>query len=72
MPINFPIPLQPLSVEEFDEIDFRVVGHAFASQNCLGRLCEESVYQLDLQAGLRALQWINLNHGIVEFVTLRR
>ena len=54
MPINFPIQLRPLSASEFDEIDFRVMGHAFASQNCLGRLCEESAYQLDMQARLQA------------------
>jgi len=31
-----------------------VMGHAFASQNELGRLCEEGIYQSDLQARLLA------------------
>ena len=53
MPIHFPIALKSLTAEEFDKIDFRVMGHAFASQNCLGRLCEESAYQLDLEARLQ-------------------
>ncbi len=35
-------------------MDYRVMGHAFASQNELGRLCEEGVYQRDLQARLLA------------------
>ena len=54
MPISCPITVRHLSPEEFDELDYRVMGHAFASQNELGRLCEEGVYQLDLQARLLA------------------
>ncbi|TXT19587.1 MAG: Uncharacterized protein FD138_4320 [Planctomycetota bacterium] len=54
MPITCPVRLRQLSPGEFDELDFRVMGHAFASQNELGRLCEEGVYQCDLQARLLA------------------
>jgi GxxExxY protein len=43
-----------LTEEEFEERDYRIMGHAFASQNRLGRLCEEGVYQRDLQARLLA------------------
>ncbi len=54
MPISCPIKVRHLTSEEFNERDFRVMKHAFASQNELGRLCEEGVYQLDLQARLLA------------------
>ena len=54
MPISSPIKMRHLTPEEFNERDFRVMKHAFASQNELGRLCEEGVYQLDLQARLLA------------------
>ena len=43
-----------LSADEFEEIDYRVMGHAYASQNELGRLCDESAYEADLQARLLA------------------
>lgn len=54
MPISCSVKLRHLTPGEFDELDFRVMGHAFASQNDLGRLCEEGVYQRDLQARLLA------------------
>ncbi len=54
MPISCPIGLRSLSAEEFEEVDYRVMGHAFACQNELGRLCEEAIYQRDLQARLLA------------------
>lgn len=54
MPITCPVSLRHLTPGEFDELDFRVMGHAFASQNELGRLCEEGIYQRDLQARLVA------------------
>jgi GxxExxY protein len=43
-----------LSADEFEEIDYRVMGHAYASQNELGRLCDECAYEADLQARLLA------------------
>lgn len=54
MPITCPLFIPSLTPDEFDELDYRVMGCAFASQNELGRLCEEGVYQRDLQARLRA------------------
>ena len=54
MPINCALDIGPLTPEKFQEMDYRVMGHAFASQNRLGRLCEEGAYQRDLQARLLA------------------
>jgi len=54
MPVTCPLAIRGLTAAEFDKIDFRVMGQAFASQNELGRLCEEGIYQRDLQARLLA------------------
>ena len=54
MPIHCPIPIGPLSKEEFEAVDSLVMRCAYASQNSLGRLCEEQVYENDLAARLRA------------------
>ena len=54
MPIHCPITLPCLSADEFEELDFRVMGHAYASQNELGRLCDECAYEADLKARLLA------------------
>lgn len=54
MPIKCPLDLQPLTQEEFGELDYRVMGHAFACQNELGRLCEEDAYQRDMKTRLLA------------------
>ncbi len=54
MPISCPLAVNSLTAEQFDELDYHVMGHAFASQNQLGRLCEEAAYQRDLQARLLA------------------
>ena len=54
MPINCPLDIRPLTPERFQELDYRVMGHAFSSHNRLGRLCEEDAYQRDLQARLLA------------------
>ena len=45
MPIHCPIQIRALSAEEFEERDYRVMGHAYGSQNELGRLCDERVYE---------------------------
>lgn len=55
MPIRCALSLRPISDAEFDEIDRAVMGCAFASQNRLGRLCEEQVYENDVAARLRSL-----------------
>lgn len=36
MPINTPFPLVPIEQTKFAELDYDVMGHAFASQNELG------------------------------------
>jgi GxxExxY protein len=54
MPIHCPIPIAPLSKADVEAIDSVVMNCAYASQNLLGRLCEERVYENDLAARLRA------------------
>ena len=54
MPVHCRIRIRALSVKEFKAIDYRLMSHAFASQNELGRLCDESVYQTDLAARMAA------------------
>lgn len=54
MPIIAPFALSPVGQEEFAELDYRVMRAAFDSQNQLGRLCEEAIYQNDLAARLTA------------------
>jgi GxxExxY protein len=41
-----------LSADEFEQLDYRVMGHAYASQNELGRLCDECAYEADLKTRL--------------------
>jgi GxxExxY protein len=54
MPIHYPVKIKPLNPAEFEQIDYRVMGHAYASQNDLGRLCDECAYHADLKARLTA------------------
>jgi GxxExxY protein len=54
MPIHCPIKIASLSADEFEQLDYRVMGHAYASQNELGRLCDECAYEADLKARLLA------------------
>jgi GxxExxY protein len=54
MPIHCPLTIKQLSAAEFEEIDYRVMGHAYSSQNDLGRLCDECAYHADLKARLLA------------------
>lgn len=54
MPITCHASIRVLTLEDFKRLDHEVMRHAFASQNELGRLCEEAVYQADLAARLRA------------------
>ncbi len=51
--IHCPIPFNRLSRVEFDELSHQIMIHAFASQNELGRLCDEQVYQNDIALRLR-------------------
>lgn len=54
MPIHCPIQIKCLDAAAFEALDYRVMGHAYASQNELGRLCDECAYQADLKARLLA------------------
>ena len=54
MPIHCPVQISSLDSTAFEALDFRVMGHAYASQNELGRLCDECAYQADLKARLLA------------------
>ena len=54
MPIHCPVKIASLSADEFEQLDYRVMGHAYASQNELGRLCDECAYEADLKARLLA------------------
>jgi hypothetical protein len=54
MPILHNAPVRFLTDAQFDELDEVVMRCAYASQNKLGRLCEEAVYENDLAARLRA------------------
>lgn len=54
MSIRCPLQLRPLPDEAFEAIDRRVMACCYASQNTLGRLCDERVYQNDVAARLRA------------------
>jgi GxxExxY protein len=61
MPIHCPVNIACLSADEFEKLDYRMMGHAYASQNELGRLCDECIYEADLKArlladGFRAVQ----------------
>lgn len=54
MPVTCPIQLRVLSEREFKDLDYRVMSHAFAAQNEMGRLCDEDIYQRDLAARVEA------------------
>lgn len=54
MPIHCPITIKCLTATEFEKLDYRVMGHAHASQNELGRLCDECAYHADMKARLLA------------------
>jgi GxxExxY protein len=53
MPVQCSIAIAPLSTEEFRELDYQVMRHAFDSQNDLGRLADERIYQADLATRLQ-------------------
>lgn len=52
MPITCPANLKPLSTEDFGQLDYSVMAHAFASHNELGRLADEVIYQGDFASRL--------------------
>jgi GxxExxY protein len=52
MPIHCPLPIGPLDAAAFEKLDYRVMGHAYSSQNRLGRFCDEYAYKAHLKAKL--------------------
>lgn len=54
MPITCPIQIPRLGTDEFRELDYGVMKHAFACHKALGRLADETIYQADLAARLVA------------------
>lgn len=52
MPIHCDQQIGNLSTDQFRELDYRVMRHAFDSHNALGRLANERIYQADLAARL--------------------
>ncbi len=54
MPIRCPLQLRPLADEAFEAIDRLVMACSYASQNALGRLCDERVYENDVALRLRS------------------
>ncbi len=78
MPVTCPINIRSITRKEFAELDYEVMRCAFASQNELGRLCDEGVYRNDLAARLRAAglgpvhQEVPLTVALRDFVKVYR
>ncbi len=53
-PFLCPIPLKRQTRAEFDALSHQIMAHVFASQNELGRLCDEAVYRNDIALRLEA------------------
>jgi len=71
MPIHCPVTIACLSADEFEKVDYRVMEHAYASQNELGRLCDECAYEADLKARLLADGFQSIHTQIPVMVTHR-
>jgi GxxExxY protein len=56
MPMKCSLAVRPISQQQFATLDYQVMRHAFDSQNELGRLCDEIIYQNDLAARLDAAE----------------
>ena len=54
MAIHCPVSIACLDAQEFEPLDYRVMGHAYSCQNELGRFCDECAYEADLSARLLA------------------
>ena len=69
MPIHCAIPIANLTRAEFIERDELVMKCAYATQNKLGRLCDEQVYENELAERLRAAGMMNVRTQIPLCVT---
>jgi GxxExxY protein len=54
MPIHCPLNIEKICTEAFGALDYTVMGHMFASQNDIGRLADERIYQADVAQRLDA------------------
>lgn len=54
MPFSVPVSVHVLSQDEFRDLDFEVMKHAFACQKELRRACDEAIYRNDKAARLAA------------------
>ena len=54
MPVVLSAPMRCLNQQAFCDLDYEVMANAFQSQNHLGRLCDEIIYNNDLAARLRS------------------
>jgi GxxExxY protein len=52
MSVSTHIQFGSLPEGDFKDLDYRVMAHAFASHNDLGRLCDEGIYRADLAVRL--------------------
>jgi len=48
MPIECSVEIAKLTTNVLKKLDNVVMGHAFNSQNCLGQLADERIYQSEL------------------------
>ena len=71
MPIHCDIAIRNLTKSEFDVIDAIVMKCAYASQNALGRLCDERVYENDLALRLREAGITDIHTQVPVIVTHR-
>ena len=55
MPIECTFSIVNLSTEQFAELDYQVMRHAFDSQNELSRLTNEQIFQADIFSRLKAV-----------------
>lgn len=55
MPITCGMRIEPLTTEEFAALDYRVMSCAYASQNQIGRLADERIYEALLACHLEKL-----------------
>jgi GxxExxY protein len=71
MPILSSVKVRPLGPDEFERVDYGVMGCAYACQNKLGRLCDEDAYKVDLKARLLAEGFRSVETEIPVTVTYR-
>ena len=69
MPIHCSLSIRSLSADAFEQRDYRVMGHSYACQNELGRLCDEGVYEADLKGRLLAEGFRDVNTQMPVIVT---